>query len=131
MIFRTTAIAAGVLAFAAGPALAQDEGNLIVAIYKSGTQQYFIDQAAGFTAAAEELGYEARTINVELDSNLAVSAVSDAIASGAKGIAITVPDQALGPAVATAAAEAGSGSPASIAAISARAAASPTSTPDR
>ena len=90
---------------AAGMAQAQDK--LIVAIYKSGTQQYFIDQAAGFTAAAKELGYEARIINVELDSNLAISAMSDAFASGAKGIGITAPDQALGPALAKAAADAG------------------------
>lgn len=79
----------------------------VVAIYKSGTQQYFIDQGEGFTAAANELGYEAKIINVELDANLAVSAVSDAIASGAAGIAITAPDQALGPAVAREAAKAG------------------------
>jgi L-arabinose transport system substrate-binding protein len=109
MTMRRAALAAGMLALAAGWAAAQEEGEggLVVAIYKSGTQQYFIDQARGFTEAAEELGYEARTINVELDSNLAVSAVSDAIAAGADGIAITVPDQALGPAVAQAAAEAG------------------------
>ena len=88
----------------AGAAHAGDK--LIVAIYKSGTQQYFIDQANGFTKAAKELGYEARIINVELDSNLAISAVSDAIASGAKGIGITSPDQKLGPALAKAAAEA-------------------------
>jgi L-arabinose transport system substrate-binding protein len=87
-----------------GTAVAQDK--LIVGIYKSGTQQYFIDEAAGFTKAAEELGYQAKTINVELDANLAISAVSDAIASGAKGIGITVPDQAIGPAVAKAAADA-------------------------
>ncbi len=89
----------------AAPAIAQEK--VIVAIYKSGTQQYFIDQADGFRAAAEELGYTPRVINVELDSNLAISAVADAIASGAKGIGITAPDQALGPAVAKAAAEAG------------------------
>jgi L-arabinose transport system substrate-binding protein len=94
-----------VMGLSAVPALAQDK--LVVAIYKSGTQQYFLDQAQGFTAAANELGYEARVINVELDSNLAISAVSDAIASGADGIAITAPDQALGPAIARAAAEAG------------------------
>lgn len=97
--------AAGVLSLMSTAAMAQDK--LIVAIYKSGTQQYFIDQANGFKAAAEELGYEARIINVETDSNLAISAVSDAIASGAKGIGITAPDQSLGAAVATAAAEAG------------------------
>lgn len=98
---------ASLVASTAAPALAQEAGGLLVAIYKSGTQQYFIDQATGFAGAAEARGYAAQTINVELDSNLAVSAVSDAIAAGAKGIAITVPDQALGPAVATAAAEAG------------------------
>lgn len=101
------AAAALALVAGGGGATAQDGERLIVAIYKSGTQQYFIDQAQGFTAAAEELGFEARTINVELDSNLAVSAVSDAIASGAQGIGITAPDQALGPALAQAAEEAG------------------------
>ncbi|NOZ31502.1 MAG: substrate-binding domain-containing protein [Alphaproteobacteria bacterium] len=99
-----TAVAVGAL-LVSGAALAGE--NEIVAIYKSGTQQYFIDQGEGFTAAAEELGYTAKIINVELDANLAISAVSDAIASGAKGIAITAPDQALGPAVSRAAADAG------------------------
>lgn len=79
----------------------------IVAIYKSGTQQYFIDQAEGFQAAAAARGFDSRVINVELDSNLAISAVSDAIAGGAAGIAITAPDQALGPALVAAAEEAG------------------------
>ncbi len=108
MGIRTSLGLAGLVAFglSAGAATAQDD-NLIVAIYKSGTQQYFIDQAEGFAAAAAELGYTARIINVELDSNLAISAMSDAIASGAQGIGITAPDQALGPALAAAAAEAG------------------------
>ena len=101
-MMHRTALALGLVALAA-PAGAQE----IVAIYKSGTQQYFIDQAEGFQAAAEAAGYGSRVINVELDSNLAVSAVSDAIAGGAAGIAITAPDQALGPAVSDAAAEAG------------------------
>ncbi|MCV6822985.1 MULTISPECIES: arabinose ABC transporter substrate-binding protein [Halocynthiibacter] len=92
-------------ALLAGTAMADDKE--IVAIYKSGTQQYFIDQGDGFKAAAEELGYTAKIINVELDANLAISAVSDAIASGAKGIGLTAPDQALGPAVARSADEAG------------------------
>ena len=98
------AVIAGSFAFA-GNAIAQDKE--IVAIYKSGTQQYFIDQAEGFKAAAIELGYDSKIINVELDANLAISAVSDAIASGAKGVGITAPDQAIGPAVARAAEEAG------------------------
>ena len=107
MNFKTSLMASVVFAanLASGAAFAEDK--LIVAIYKSGTQQYFIDQAAGFTKAAEELGYKAQIINVELDANLAISAVSDAIAAGAKAIAITAPDQAIGPAVVKAAADAG------------------------
>jgi L-arabinose transport system substrate-binding protein len=85
-------------------AAAQDK--TIVAIYKSGTQQYFIDEAKGFTDAAKAAGYGAKTINVELDANKGVSAMTDAISSGAKGIAMTAPDQAIGPAVAKAAADA-------------------------
>ncbi|MCR6671395.1 substrate-binding domain-containing protein [Devosia ginsengisoli] len=105
-LLGSTVLAASLSAAAfAGAATAQDK--LIVNINKSGTQQYFIDQGDGFTAAAEELGYQASVINVELDANLAISAMTDAIAAGAKGIAITVPDQAIGPAVATAAADAG------------------------
>jgi L-arabinose transport system substrate-binding protein len=106
MSFARRALFAATVVFAASAATAQDK-PLLVAIYKSGTQQYFIDQAKGFTDAATAAGFEARTINVELDANLAVSAVSDAIAAGAKGIAITVPDQSLGPAIAKAAADAG------------------------
>jgi L-arabinose transport system substrate-binding protein len=89
----------------AGAASAQDK--LVVGIYKSGTQQYFIDEAAGFAKAAADLGYQSKIINVELDANLAISAISDAIASGAKGIALTAPDQGIGPAAAKAAADAG------------------------
>lgn len=105
-LLGSTIVAAGVIGTAfAGAATAQDK--LIVNINKSGTQQYFIDQGNGFTKAAEELGYKASVINVELDANLAISATTDAIAAGAKAIAITVPDQAVGPAVAKAAADAG------------------------
>jgi L-arabinose transport system substrate-binding protein len=105
-ILRRTVLC-GVALAVMGSAVAAQDKPLLVAIYKSGTQQYFIDQGAGFTAAAEAAGFEARIINVELDANLAVSAVSDAIAAGAKGIGITVPDQTLGPVIAQAAADAG------------------------
>lgn len=88
-----------VAALVATGSIAVAEGKDLVAIYKSGTQQYFIDQAEGFVAAAEARGYTARVINVELDANLAISAISDAIASGADGIGITAPDQGIGPAV--------------------------------
>ena len=66
---------------AAGVAQAQDK--LIVAIYKSGTQQYFIDQAAGFTAAAKELGYEARIINVDASVIVRIDVQSSSAAAAA------------------------------------------------
>jgi L-arabinose transport system substrate-binding protein len=91
---------------AASPSAA-GEAPLFVAIDKSATQQYFIDQQAGFTSKIKELGGSAKTYNVELDANLAISTLNDAIALGPKGIAITVPDQTIGPAVAKAAADAG------------------------
>jgi len=108
MINKTKLLVGASLALAcvASAMTAHADDKQIVAIYKSGTQQYFIDQGNGFTKAAEAAGYKAKVINVELDSNLAVTAVSDAIASGAKGIAMTAPDQKLGPAVAKAAAAA-------------------------
>jgi L-arabinose transport system substrate-binding protein len=104
-LLRVSTLAAVVAGFAAtGGAMAQQKS--IVAIYKSGTQQYFIDEAKGFTDAAKAAGFAARTINVELDANQGISAMNDAISSGAAGIAMTAPDQAIGPAVAKAAADA-------------------------
>lgn len=79
---------------------------LIYVIYKLGTQQYFIDQAAGASEKAKELGADIKVVNVESDANAAITAINDAIAAGAQGIGITVPDQKIGPAVATSAANA-------------------------
>jgi len=83
------------------------EAPLLVAINKSADQQYFIDQQAAFTATAESLGATARTFDARLDPNLGISLVEDAISAGAVGIAITVPDQTIGPAIAQLAADAG------------------------
>jgi L-arabinose transport system substrate-binding protein len=78
-----------------------------VVINKSADQQYFIDLQNAFVEAAEGLGAEAKKFDAKLDPNLGVSLVNDAISAGAKGIAITVPDQTIGPAIAKAAADAG------------------------
>lgn len=100
----TAATAAGsAAATSGGGASAGGTKPLIYVIYKLGTQQYFIDQAAGASEKAKELGADIKVVNVEADANQAVSAVNSAIAAGAKGIGITVPDQKIGPAVATAA----------------------------
>jgi L-arabinose transport system substrate-binding protein len=83
------------------------EAVVLVAINKSADQQYFIDLQNSFVDTATGLGAEARKFDAKLDPNLGVSLVNDAISFGAKGIAITVPDQTIGPAIAKAAKDAG------------------------
>jgi L-arabinose transport system substrate-binding protein len=79
---------------------------LFVAIDKSADQQYFIDQQQAFKAEIEKKGGQAKLYNAKLDANTGVSEVNDAISAGAKGIATTVPDQTIGPAITKAAADA-------------------------
>jgi L-arabinose transport system substrate-binding protein len=79
---------------------------LFVAINKSADQQYFIAQQQAFKAEIEKKGGTARLYNAKLDANLAISQINDAISAGAKGIAITVPDQTIGPSIATTAGQA-------------------------
>ena len=83
------------------------EAPLFIVINKSADQQYFIDLQNSFVNAAEGMGAEAKKFDAKLDPNLGVSLVNDAISAGAKGIAITVPDQTIGPAIAKAAKDAG------------------------
>jgi L-arabinose transport system substrate-binding protein len=83
------------------------EKPLFVVINKSADQQYFIDLQNSFVDSAAGLGADAKKFDAKLDPNLGVSLVNDAISAGAKGIAITVPDQTIGPAIAKAAKDAG------------------------
>jgi L-arabinose transport system substrate-binding protein len=83
------------------------EQPLLVTINKLGTTGYMIDLARGFRAQAAESDVRSREINVELDSERTLTELRSAIASGARGIAITVPDQKLGPAVIRIAEQAG------------------------
>jgi len=80
---------------------------LLVVINKSADQQYFIDLQNSFVSTATGLGADTKKFNAKLDPNLGISLVNDAISAGAKGIAITVPDQTIGPAIAKAAKDAG------------------------
>jgi L-arabinose transport system substrate-binding protein len=80
---------------------------LLVVINKSADQQYFIDLQNSFVQTATGLGADAKKFDAKLDPNLGVSLVNDAISAGAKGIAITVPDQTIGPAISKAAKDAG------------------------
>ena len=83
------------------------EDMLFVAINKSADQQYFIDLQTSFAETTMGFGADARTFDAKLDPNLGITLVEDAISAGAQGIAITVPDQTIGPAIAQLAADAG------------------------
>lgn len=80
---------------------------LFVAINKAADQQYFIDLQTAFIAKIDELGGVAEKFDAKDQAELGVNLVNDSISKGAKGISITVPDQAIGPAIAKAAADAG------------------------
>jgi L-arabinose transport system substrate-binding protein len=88
-------------------------GNITIAyLQKQGDQQYFIDEAAGAQAAARQLSTPSSTVTVKVvnlgqDANKAVTETDSSIAQKVNGIAIVVPDQKIGPQVATAANGAG------------------------
>ncbi|WP_372593505.1 substrate-binding domain-containing protein [Actinotalea sp.] len=80
----------------------------IVYMQKQGDQQYFVDEADGAKAAAEELGDVTVTVvNLGTDANKAISELDAAIARKVGGIIMVAPDQAIGPQVMSAAAAAG------------------------
>jgi L-arabinose transport system substrate-binding protein len=107
---RKALIAVGAAALLVGtamPAAAQDQAPLFYVINKSADQQYFIDLQNSFVSTIEGLGGTALKADAKLDPSLGVSLVNDAISAGAAGIAITVPDQTIGPAISDAANAAG------------------------
>lgn len=93
----------------AAPSTSAGTGDkpLFVAINKAADQQYFIDLQTSFVSKIEELGGSAEKYDAKDQAELGVNLVNDAISKGAKGISITVPDQAIGPAIAKAAKDAG------------------------
>ena len=100
--------AAALLTITALPVVAQDGAPLLFVINKSADQQYFIDLQTALQG--QDRGARCRrpkAFDAKLEPNLGVSLVNDAISAGAKGIAITVPDQTIGPAIAKAAKAAG------------------------
>jgi L-arabinose transport system substrate-binding protein len=87
-------------------ALAQDAPHFFYVV-KDGNDMWFLNEVAGAKAEAERLGAGFTTQNVELNANLAITGVDNAIAGGADGIVIVVPEQQIGPAVMKKAADAG------------------------
>lgn len=86
---------------------ANSTSPLLIVINKSADQQYFVDLQNSFVKTATDLSAQAKKFDAKLDPSLGVSEINDAISAGAKGIAITVPDQTIGPAIAQAAKDAG------------------------
>ena len=94
---------------AAGEQSGPKDGPLTIAfLQKQGDQQYFIDEADGAKAAAEELGdVSIKVVDLGTDSNKAITELDSVIAQGVDGIVIVVPDQQIGPQVIDAAKAAG------------------------
>lgn len=76
-------------------------------INKMGDHPWFVAEVAGAKAKAQELGAVLMVQDVQFDANLTVTAMDTMIGDGVKGIAIVVPDRALGPVVADKAKAAG------------------------
>ncbi|MFE4369164.1 substrate-binding domain-containing protein [Streptomyces sp. NPDC056835] len=68
-------------------------------LQKQGDQEYFIGEAAGAKAKADELGIDLKVVNLGNDANKTVSEVQAAIAQKVNGVIIVVPDPAVGPQV--------------------------------
>lgn len=103
--FKGLTALALVLTAVTGPALAED--IKIGFINKMGDHPWFVAEVAGAKAKAEELGASFVSQDVQFDANLTITTLDTMIGDGVDGIAIVVPDKALGPIVAAKAKEAG------------------------
>jgi L-arabinose transport system substrate-binding protein len=68
-------------------------------LQKQGDQQYFVEQAQGAQEKAKELGVDLKVVDLGEDANKAITELDAAVAQKANGVAIVVPDQAIGPQV--------------------------------
>lgn len=87
------------------PAFAED--IKIGYINKMGDHPWFVAEVAGAKAMAEKMGASFVSQDVQFDANLTITTLDTMIGDGVKGIAIVVPDKALGPVIAAKAKEAG------------------------
>ncbi|MGW6912977.1 substrate-binding domain-containing protein [Kitasatospora sp. NPDC054939] len=84
--------------------IATVEGRIsITYLQKQGDQEYFVGEAAGARAKAQELGVDLRVVNLGSDADKAVGEVQAAIAQKTNGIIVVVPDPAVGPQIVQAA----------------------------
>jgi L-arabinose transport system substrate-binding protein len=97
---------AGLLALAGATSAAADEIKLGY-INKMGEHPWFVSEVAGAKAEAEKRKVKLSTQDVQFNADLALTTFDTMVGDGVKGIAIVVPDRALGPVVAEKAAKAG------------------------
>ncbi|MBZ9857444.1 substrate-binding domain-containing protein [Mesorhizobium sp. CA13] len=76
-------------------------------INKMGEHPWFVAEVGGAKKAAEAAGAAFVSQDVQFDANLAVTTFDTMVGDGVKGIAIVVPDKALGPVIAQKAKTAG------------------------
>lgn len=76
-------------------------------INKMGDHPWFVAEVGGAKAEAAKQGVKISTQDVQFNADLALTTLDTMIGDGVKGIAIVVPDRALGPVVAEKAAKAG------------------------
>ncbi|WP_442580950.1 substrate-binding domain-containing protein [Mesorhizobium sp. ASY16-5R] len=69
-------------------------------INKMGDHPWFVREVQGAKDKAAELGVDLLVQDVQFDANLAVTTFDTYVGDGVKGIAVVVPDRALGPVVA-------------------------------
>ena len=76
-------------------------------INKMGEHPWFVSEVSGAKAQASQLGVNLMTQDVQFNADLTLTTFDTMLGDGVKGIAIVVPDRALGPVVAEKAAKAG------------------------
>lgn len=97
VILATLAIAATAVPVAAQDASAEDV--VVYGLYKRMDQGWFQNEAQGAEDKGGELGIEVVTLDNQFDPNVMSANLDNAIAEGASGILMVVPDQQLGPGV--------------------------------
>ncbi|MFE2561854.1 substrate-binding domain-containing protein [Streptomyces sp. NPDC059352] len=85
---------------AAEDSAAKADGTIsLTYLQKQGDQEYFVGEAAGAKAKADELGIDLKVVNLGNDANKTISEVQASIAQKTDGVIVVVPDPAVGPQV--------------------------------
>jgi L-arabinose transport system substrate-binding protein len=92
----TKTLTALALLASTGAVWAQDDDLTIGYINKMGDHPWFVAEVEGAAEKAEELGVGFTSQDVQFNADLAITTMDTMIGDGVDGIAIVVPDRALG-----------------------------------